>query len=398
MSALGSLSRVRVFNSTPSTRTLPNPVHSDSDSNSSDSDSDDGNAPTHRERNGDIVLSMKELKISMQSEMHMLMVKGCRGTSSGGLPKTSARDCDVLHCPPDCTCSDCPRCVRRNKRRHRNRGHGSSRHPSLRDLSLAPGPSGPTGDITPSAAYLRASAVPSKPTASDHPLVVLSLDMVLDARLPYHLSGGYTDVISRPYIHTLLDYILHLHSPWSVCFFTSLPRKVALKTLKQLKLPTGGPEKDERDGVVGVFAHEDMRRGWSGGELEVKDLEFLWDKLEEEEGIRWTLQDTVVLTDNPAHMRAQPHNFILVPKFSYRSTVAAADDQFLLMMVAALKDLETETNFAYHIKEMGWFNSTFWQSANAAADIGIPRLAMYVFWAVRICAQSRVDIVAYGGN
>lgn len=200
---MSSIARVRVFNPTPSTRSLPNPVHSDSDSNSDDSDSDDGNSATHRERNGDIVLSMKELKISMQSEMHMLMVKGCRGINSGGLPKTSARDCDVLHCPvsprrskarssslrtanlfrlsqPDCTCSDCPRCVRRNKRRHRGHGHGSSRHPSLRDLSLAPGPSGPTGDITPSAAYLRASAVPSKPTASDHPLVVLSLDMVLE--------------------------------------------------------------------------------------------------------------------------------------------------------------------------------------------------------------------------
>lgn len=55
------------------------------------------------------------------------------------------------------------------------------------------------------------------------------------------------------------NYILHLHSPWAVCFFTAMSRKKALKTLKQLKLPTGGPEQDERDGVVGVFAKVRLR-------------------------------------------------------------------------------------------------------------------------------------------
>lgn len=38
-----------------------------------------------------------------------------------------------------------------------------------------------------------------------------------------------------------------------------MSRKKALKTLKQLKLPTGGPEQDERDGVVGVFAKVSLR-------------------------------------------------------------------------------------------------------------------------------------------
>lgn len=75
-------------------------------------------------------------------------------------------------------------------------------------------------------------------------------------------------------------------------------------------------------------------------------------------------------------MKAQPYNFILAPTFQYRTAVAACDDQFLLMMVCVLKgafppsfdrsfqrvtqalgsDLETETNFAYHIKEMDWAN------------------------------------------
>lgn len=80
-------------------------------------------------------------------------------------------------------------------------------------------------------------------------------------------------MLSRPYLHTLIvrhrfglvlaelirclrlqNYILHLHSPWSVVFYTSLTRKQAMKTLKELKLPTGSPEKDERDGVMGVFS------------------------------------------------------------------------------------------------------------------------------------------------
>jgi len=32
-----------------------------------------------------------------------------------------------------------------------------------------------------------------------------------------------------------------------------------MKVLKELNLPTGGPEDDERDGVLGLFAEDDMR-------------------------------------------------------------------------------------------------------------------------------------------
>ena len=71
---------------------------------------------------------------------------------------------------------------------------------------------------------------------------------------------------------------------------------------------------------------------------------------------------------------------MLLPTFQYRNSLAAANDPFyeqmLLQMIAVLKgrscseriglrrradlalscraDLETETNFAYHIKELGW--------------------------------------------
>lgn len=40
-----------------------------------------------------------------------------------------------------------------------------------------------------------------------------------------------------------------------------------------------------------------MRRGWNGGELEVKDLEHMWASLKKEENIQWTLEDTVVLSE-----------------------------------------------------------------------------------------------------
>lgn len=58
--------------------------------------------------------------------------------------------------------------------------------------------------LRPKAAYLRASAVPSIDKASDHPLAVISIDHVLCAHLPTHLSGGRTDVISRMYLETLM--------------------------------------------------------------------------------------------------------------------------------------------------------------------------------------------------
>lgn len=59
-----------------------------------------------------------------------------------------------------------------------------------------------------------------------------------------------------------------------------------MDTLRWLKLPTGSAETDERDGVVGLWSKEDLRDGYDGGEISVKDLQVLWDELEQEEGIR----------------------------------------------------------------------------------------------------------------
>ncbi|BGP14756.1 hypothetical protein JCM10213_004305 [Rhodosporidiobolus nylandii] len=308
----------------------------------------------------------------------------CRGTAQDRQRKTAPLSCDTLCCPPDCDCGDCPEC--RNRRRSRRR----DRRKSLRDYTLKPGDGAPT----PSPEYLRSVAVPSKPVPSDHPLVVISLDGVLDARLPYHLSGGWTDVLARPYLTTFMEYLLSQHSPWSIVFFSSLSRKKALATLKSLKLPTGGPEKDERDGVVGLFARDDMR-GWNGGELELKDLEEMWDELEKEEGVRWTAEDTIVLSDFPQHFAKQPANVLLVPRLDYKSTIRPRDDQFLLLMVAVLKDLETESNMAFHIQQMEWNKTQIWTSDD---EHSTNERNAYLLNAARICADMRISITAFTGN
>jgi len=57
----------------------------------------------------------------------------------------------------------------------------------------------------------------------------------------------------------LQSYLLLQHTPWCFVFYTSMSRKEGMKVLKELNLPTGGPEDDERDGVLGLFAEDDMR-------------------------------------------------------------------------------------------------------------------------------------------
>ncbi|GAA5969771.1 hypothetical protein JCM11641_008037 [Rhodosporidiobolus odoratus] len=333
-----------------------------------DTDSDDDAPP---------VRSSGRQMTGLPSEIAALQ-KMMGGSSLGG-----AGGLGGLGMPENCDCGDCPECRARRRRRRRD-------SKSLRHYDLQPG----AGDGTPSAEYLARVAKPSKPVPSDHPLLVISLDGVLDARLPYHLSGGWTDVLARPYLKTFMDYLLKQASPWSIVFFTSLSRKKALKTMKSLKLPTGGPERDERDGVVGLFARDDMR-GWNGGELELKDLEEMWDKLEDEEGVRWGPEDTLVMTDYPGYYKKQPANFLLVPRLDYKSTTRPRDDQFLLLMIAVLKDCETESNFAYHISQMEWNKEQIWMSDD---EHSTNERNAYLLNAVRICADMRIDITAFTGN
>jgi len=68
---------------------------------------------------------------------------------------------------------------------------------------------------------------------------------------------------------------------------------------------------------------------------------------------------------------------------------------FLLLMIAVLKDLETETNFAYHIKQMEFNKPDIWVSKDSKSTQ--ERLQM-LYNAVRICAQDRISIKAMAGN
>ncbi|GAA5828322.1 hypothetical protein JCM11251_006197 [Rhodosporidiobolus azoricus] len=287
--------------------------------------------------------------------------------------------------PAGCNCGCCPSC-RAHRRRARKHRHRKNKH-----KGMLPEESG----VNPSPQYLRRAAVPSQPVPADHPLVVISLDGVVDARLPDHLSGGHTDTLSRPYLVPFMEYLLHQHSPWSIVFYSSLSRKKALKTLKELKLPTGGPEKDERDGVVGLFARDDMRSGWDGGELEIKDLDWMWAQLAKEEGVLWTQEDTVILSDRKDFWRKHPSNVLLVPILEYKSTTRPRDDQFLLLMIAVLKDLETESNYSNYLKAQGWDKLDIWMSKEDKYE---NERNAYVVNAVKICCDYRINIVGFTGN
>ncbi|KAK4051911.1 hypothetical protein OIV83_002616 [Microbotryomycetes sp. JL201] len=209
-----------------------------------------------------------------------------------------------------------------------------------------------------------------------------------------------SDKIPGPRLPSLpmLDYVCHKDNPWCGVFYTSMPRDKALKTLKDLNLPVGGPEPDERDSWLGLYAREDMKPGWSD-EHAVKDLDYLWKQLSREHGMNFNIENTVVITSNPAHMIKQPQSFILVPAFEYLSTIPPDQDTVLLQLIAALDDLLTETNFPFHIKQFKWDQVDTWahvQGKDSAA--GLIKRAFMVKAAVSICAMMRIPIVAFEGN
>ncbi|KAM0788315.1 hypothetical protein ACM66B_001458 [Microbotryomycetes sp. NB124-2] len=257
-----------------------------------------------------------------------------------------------------------------------------------------------SGTGGPSADYLRRAAVESMPFARKpcQPLVVFSIEAVLDCTLPSHSRGGYTDTLSRGFLHTLIDYVLHDDTPWCGVFFTSMPREDAVKTLKDLNLPVGGPESNERDSWLGLYAREDMKPGWSD-EHGIKDLEALWAGIYQDHRMKFDLENTVVITSNPRHMVKQPHSFILVPAFEYISSTPADQDLVLLELVAALDDLLTETNFPYHIKQFDWDKVHTWahvEKKDSASSI--IRRAFMAKAAISICAKLRIPVIAFEGN
>ncbi|KAL8279730.1 hypothetical protein RQP46_007825 [Phenoliferia psychrophenolica] len=132
---------------------------------------------------------------------------------------------------------------------------------SLTQDSHAPGYGmhGTPRPINPTSEYLKQVAVPSQEQSSDHPLVVISLEGVLCCHVPPHLSGGHTDVLSRPYLDTFINYLLHPDNRWTIAFWSgSMTRKEAMRVLRWLKLPTGSAETDERYLFMLIACLEDL--------------------------------------------------------------------------------------------------------------------------------------------
>ncbi|KAI5477908.1 hypothetical protein MNV49_005801 [Pseudohyphozyma bogoriensis] len=240
-------------------------------------------------------------------------------------------------------------------------------------------------NIVPSSDYLYAAKTTSEETAHVKGLVVIGLDGVLGAKLPFHLSGGHTDFLSRTYLQTFIQYLMHPKTPWYTAFWTgSMTRDEALKTLRMLK-----------HRFVGVWSKEDCRSGYHGGELTVKDLQVLWDELLEEQGWLWNQTNTLVITDRPEYSRAQPKNFCLAPSFHYKMSISFDDDQYLLMLIAVLDELNSQSNFSQYIDATGWDKEEFWY--------GIKPFQMQlrdqtVHNAIKICTKNHIAVKASGGN
>jgi hypothetical protein len=94
-------------------------------------------------------------------------------------------------------------------------------------------------------------------------------------------------------------------------------------------------------------------------------------------------------------MKKQPFNFVIAPAMTYIQSGDAARDSFLLLMIAVLRDFESESNFAYHIKKIEYNKLEFWTSEKQ--DLVNERNA-YLADAVAICAQKRITVRALTGN
>lgn len=118
--------------------------------------------------------------------------------------------------------------------------------------------------------------VQSRPVTAQNPLLVISLDGVVDARLPYHLSGGYTDVISRPYLQTLMVspeeflplLVALVDTPhWSISLEIPPPAKDAV-VLRLLHVPVPQRRPQDAQGAQPPDRRSRGRRArWSLGSL-----------------------------------------------------------------------------------------------------------------------------------
>ncbi|GAA5885282.1 hypothetical protein JCM16303_005985 [Sporobolomyces ruberrimus] len=191
-----------------------------------------------------------------------------------------------------------------------------------------------------------------------------------------------------------MNYLLLPRSPWCFVFYTSLSRQEGLEILEELHLPIGGPEDNERDGVLGLFSTEDMREEGESGEL-ILNLDLIWEILDKEAEYEWGVHNTIVLSSDPEEMVKQPSNFVHLPRLDRESATHSNDDMFLLLVIAVLKDLENQTNFANHVRDFKYNDPQIWTSkASSMTRIRNSMLSD----AVRICASDRISIKAQVAN
>ncbi|BGP25580.1 hypothetical protein JCM10295v2_004508 [Rhodotorula toruloides] len=238
--------------------------------------------------------------------------------------------------------------------------------PAPKPLRLAAGM--PTG---PSCAYTAEVGVSSrvlgkKEVKKQRPLVVFDLDGTNLEHMPDGEPAG------RPYLRTMLSWLMRGESPWSVAIWTGSQKATAVSCLYALDLGLVGPSllpSGESEilhpKLLAVWAREDFgltKRDYEDYVAVVKDLERLWEYLAaKDESWKFDASNTVMVDDTPSKLRAQPYSLIAAPSYFYPfgpgsiQTNRSLMDKFLLALVGMLSTLIGESNFAAFIKQVRWF-------------------------------------------
>ncbi|KWU43720.1 hypothetical protein RHOSPDRAFT_34699 [Rhodotorula sp. JG-1b] len=230
--------------------------------------------------------------------------------------------------------------------------------------------------LAPTQDYLADVASPKSGTASlsAPKLVVFDLDGTLYCRPPQHLEHiPAGEPAGRPYLRSMLTWLLQPSSPWTVAIWTGSQKKTAVECLYELDLGLVGPKlvgahEDQAEllhpKLVALWAREDFDltpKDYVSYVAVVKDLSRLWRYLNNTLHLGpFDAHNTVMVDDTPTKLRAQPYSLIAAPTFDYPlapsvSTVRAQVDSFLLTLVGFLFQLETESNMANYIKSHKWY-------------------------------------------
>ncbi|GAA5832605.1 hypothetical protein JCM11251_001384 [Rhodosporidiobolus azoricus] len=232
-------------------------------------------------------------------------------------------------------------------------------------------PTGPTRE------YLAEASVPSRVGTwgrkGNRPLVVFDLDGTLYTRPPQNLEHfPMGEPAGRPYLRTMLQWLLRPESPWTVAIWTGSQKATAVRCLYELDLGLVGPDligsnKDQAEllhpKLVALWAREDFeltKEDYVSYVAVVKDLTRLWEYLAETGHGDFSPSNTVMVDDTPSKLRAQPSTLIAAPTYDYPLdpspyTTTAQLDIFLLALVAMLDEIEPETNFVEYIgREKRW--------------------------------------------